>query len=105
MSMMDASRNASSRLASMGMGNNGDPGMDQGKAPMAAVHYRPAQDPTTACAACKYADQQGGCQLVAGQIQPTGTCDLFEPAQQVGPQPGAVPPAVPPAAPGPQMGA
>lgn len=49
------------------------------------VAYRPAEDSSRACSACVHfvakAQQslgQGLCELVAGQISPNGTCDMFD---------------------------
>lgn len=42
-----------------------------------SVNYRKS-DGATRCADCEYWDGQSACQLVAGQIAPDATCDLFE---------------------------
>jgi hypothetical protein len=90
-----------SRMDAMGMGNAGEYGpTGEGKRPMAEVNYRQAPTPDVACARCRHFSMvgdtgQGACELVAGTIDPAGTCDLYEPMEQsanVAPAPaGAVP--------------
>ena len=73
-----------SRLGAAGIGSNGNPSMDTGKLPMTVVHYRQSTQPGVACRSCEFADQQGGCAKVAGQIKPDGVCDLFDPMEPAG---------------------
>lgn len=45
----------------------------------AAVNYQnEASDAAQACIGCRFFDEPFGCYLVAGNIRPLGTCDLFE---------------------------
>lgn len=101
----EADRNAGSRMESMGLPKApGDPMAGQGKKPMGEVHYRAAGSSTGGdqaplpgpdsmmspepspvgpgsegnCGSCEYFDGQQTCQLVAGNIDPMATCDLFE---------------------------
>ncbi len=54
-----------------------------------AANYRPAPQPEVRCDACKYMFPPlalGGCRLVRGLIQGSGTCDAFAP-RRPGPGP------------------
>jgi hypothetical protein len=100
-----ARRNASSRLDSMGLGLAGAPAEGAGKQALGDVNYRAALDPGTSCGVCSHFQGPASCELVAGQIDPKATCDLFEPAAPgggggapVGGSPGL--PAPPPGPPG-----
>ena len=47
------------------------------------AHYRPAPKSEVRCQACKFMFPRlaiGGCRLVRGVINATGTCDEFTPA-------------------------
>ncbi len=55
------------------------------------VAYRPAEDESRSCAACIHfvakAEQslgQGMCELVAGQVSPNATCDMFDDGSDAG---------------------
>lgn len=99
-----ASRNAGSRMEAMGVpAGPGDPMAGQGKMAMGDVHYRAAGTSTGAgpspmagptgevgpggvgpgsdgnCGSCTHFDGQMACAKVAGNIDPSATCDLFEP--------------------------
>lgn len=112
-----ASRNADSRMESMGVPSGpGDPMKGQGKRPMGEVHYRAAGSSTGAgpgpmpgptgdigmgggigpgaegnCGSCSSFDGMMSCAQVAGNIDPSATCDLFTPGGG-----GMAPPAAPP---------
>lgn len=45
--------------------------------------YRSADDPNVSCAACLHFQPPNACELVAGDINPSGVCDLFEAATPV----------------------
>lgn len=120
--LADASRNAGSRMESMGLPNApGDPMGGKGKRAMGDVHYRAAGSSTGAgsaplpgpgggpmdaggigpgaegnCGSCKSFDGQMACDLVAGNIDPAATCDLFEPAGMDSMMAASAPPAAPP---------
>lgn len=79
--MSGARQNASSRLESMGLGLAGNTAMGAGKQPMGDVRYRAAEDLARSCGDCVHFQPPSGCELVAGNIDPSATCDLFEPAQ------------------------
>lgn len=88
--MSGARRNASSRLDSMGLGLAGNPAAGEGKQPMGAVHYRAADQPEQSCGDCVHFQPPAVCELVAGNIDPMATCDLFAPegpGQETGPEP------------------
>lgn len=53
-----------------------DQGLD-GKQPQAAVNYRPAEDPSHACATCSKFQPMDQCSVVAGKIDPAATCDVW----------------------------
>jgi hypothetical protein len=95
---------ASSRLDSMGMGLAGAPAGGEGKQPLGAVGYRAADSPAAACGNCLHFQGPSSCELVAGQIDPQATCDLFEPfgggggGPAVGGSPAGLP--LPPPGPG-----
>lgn len=115
-----ASRNASSRMESMGVPTGpGDPMSGAGKMAMGDVHYRAAGSSTGAgpapmagptgevgmgggigpgsdgnCGSCEYFDGQMACAKVAGNIDPSATCDIYEPAGRDAMM--GVPPAAPP---------
>lgn len=88
--MSGARRNASSRLDSMGLGVAGNPAAGEGKQPMGAVRYRAAEVPAQSCGDCVHFQPPAVCELVAGNIDPMATCDLFAPegpGQETGPEP------------------
>lgn len=89
---------ASSRLDSMGMGLAGAPAQGAGKQALGDVNYRAADFAGNACGACVHFQGPSTCELVAGQIDPQATCDLFEPggAPAVGGSPAATAPPGPP---------
>ena len=82
---------AASRLDSMGMGNAGAPPAGAGLKPFAEVHYRAAETPEMSCGGCVHFDGEAACDLVAGNIDAQGTCDLFEPAPATPAVPAAQP--------------
>lgn len=45
------------------------------------VNYRPSDTEGGACQGCQHFVPPEGCTRVLGQIDPTGVCDLFEPAE------------------------
>jgi len=52
-----------------------------------AANYRPAPEPAVQCHLCKYMFPPlavGGCRLVRGLIQASGTCDEFTPRRASG---------------------
>ena len=49
-----------------------------------AVNYRYASDPEKSCGECAHFREPAACELVAGMILKTDTCDLFEPAGEGG---------------------
>lgn len=77
--MAGARRDAASRLDSMGFGNAGSAPQGAGKQAMGDVNYRAATNPEQSCGDCVHFDEQGSCELVAGNIDPMATCDLFAP--------------------------
>lgn len=86
---------ASSRLDSMGMGLAGAPAQGAGKRALGDVNYRAADFPGNSCGQCLHFQGPSSCELVAGQIDPQATCDLFEPTGGGG-APGGSPPGPPP---------
>lgn len=60
-----------------GAGSGGE--TPEGKLDKRSVNYRFGQDDST-CAHCKQFLDPNACIKVDGLINPTGTCDLFEPA-------------------------
>lgn len=86
----------------MGFGNAGAAPMGQGKQAMGDVNYRAATDMAQSCGDCIHFQQPNGCELVAGNIDPQATCDLFEPARGsdvLPPEPVGAPPGPPPVGP------
>lgn len=49
-----------------------------------AVNYRQTEDQAQMCANCKNFRDPNRCELVAGEIDPADTCDLFEAAEESG---------------------
>lgn len=100
--MSAARQGASSRLDSLGFGLNGNAAAGAGKQAMGDVHYAAATDLARSCGDCVHFQQPNACELVAGNIDPSATCDLFEPARGsdvLPPEPvtpGAAPAAGPP---------
>lgn len=46
------------------------------------TNYRYSGVPDRSCGVCRYYEDPGGCQLVAGLIRPVDVCDLFEPREE-----------------------
>lgn len=76
--MGNANRNATSRLDSMGYPPADGMATGAGKRPMGDVNYRAATDMAKSCGDCLHFQPPSGCELVAGNIDPAATCDLFE---------------------------
>jgi len=56
---------------------------DQGKMTQKQAGYTQAANPAQACAACQNYQGPSGCQIVQGPIDPGGTCQYFQPGQQL----------------------
>ncbi|MGE4426044.1 MAG: hypothetical protein AB7G37_06310 [Solirubrobacteraceae bacterium] len=80
MGMGGARRGAESTLGAAGMQDfAGEATGDEGKVPMAEAGYRQGDPMGAACGACANFQPPDRCAVVAGQIDPAGVSDLFEP--------------------------